>query len=197
MKSDTERKRYYTEKLHKRRNRLHVHLSKDLRGELKAKKRAVLVRKGDTVRVMRGPSKGKEAKVGRVDVLRRKVFLEGVTVTNIRAKEMPLALEPSNLMLIGLESTKERKEIFKDEAFRKKEPAKPKTEAKTEAQKAEAKADAPKAEAKTEPAKAETATAEPRHTKHETSKHETPKHETSKHEAHEAAAPAQNAPKPR
>jgi len=129
MKSDTERKRYYNEKLHRRRSRLHVHLSKDLRGQLKVKKRAVLVHKGDTVRVMRGPSKGKEAKVGRVDVIRRKVFLEGVTVTNIRGKEMPLALEPSNMLLIGLESTEQRKEIFRDEAFRKKELAKPKPEA--------------------------------------------------------------------
>ena len=128
MKSDTERKRYYNEKLHRRRSRLHVHLSKDLRGQLKVKKRAVLVHKGDTVRVMRGPSKGKEAKVGRVDVIRRKVFLEGVTVTNIRGKEMPLALEPSNMLLIGLESTEQRKEIFRDEAFRKKEIAKPKAE---------------------------------------------------------------------
>lgn len=121
MKSDTERKIYFTEKLHKRRNRLHVHLSKDLRARLKIKKRAILVRQGDTVRVMRGPGKGKDAKVGQVNVIRRKVFLEGVTVKNLRGKEVPVPLEPSNLLLISLEPTNERKEIFSDEAFKKKE----------------------------------------------------------------------------
>ena len=131
MKSDTERKIYYTEKLHKRKNRLHVHLSKDLRGELKVKKRAILVRQGDTVRVMRGPGKGKEAKVGQVNVIRRKVFVEGVVVKNLRGKEVPVPLEPSNLLLISLEPTPERKEIFSDEAFKKKEAKKeePKKEA--------------------------------------------------------------------
>jgi large subunit ribosomal protein L24 len=132
MKSDTERKKYYTEKLHKRKSRLHVHLSKELRSKLKAKKRAVLVHKGDTVRVMRGPGKGKEAKVGDVNVVRRKVFVEGIVVKNAKGKEIPVALEPSNLLLLALEPTAERKEIFSDEAFKKKDVKKeaPKSEAK-------------------------------------------------------------------
>ena len=66
MKSDTERKKYYTEKLHKKKSRLHVHLSKDLRGKLKTKKRAVLVRREDRVKIMRGPGMGKDARVVRV-----------------------------------------------------------------------------------------------------------------------------------
>jgi ribosomal protein uL24 len=121
MKSDTERKIFYTEKLHKRKNRLHMHLSKDLRGKLKVKKRAILARQGDTVRVMRGPGKGKEAKIAQVNVLKRKVQVEGVVVKNLRGKEVPISLEPSNLLLIALETTPERKEIFSDEAFKKKE----------------------------------------------------------------------------
>lgn len=150
MKSDTERKKYYTEKLHKRKSRLHVHLSKGLRGEMKVKKRAILVRKGDTVRVMRGPGMGKEAKVGRVSVLRRKVFVEGILVKNLRGKEVSVPLEPSNLLLLSLETTPERKEIFKDEAFRRKE-------AKKEPAKEAVKSAAPAAAA---PAKAE-------HTEHQ------------------------------
>ncbi|MDD5172104.1 MAG: 50S ribosomal protein L24 [Candidatus ainarchaeum sp.] len=143
MKSDTERKKYYTEKLHKKKSRLHVHLSKELRTQLKMKKRAILVHKGDTVRIMRGPEKGKEAKVANVSTLNRKVFLEGVVANTMRGKEVPVALEPSNLLLIGLESTKERKEIFSDEAFRKREIAKPKAEA--------AKPTTPQAGAETKP----------------------------------------------
>ncbi|MEW6723244.1 MAG: 50S ribosomal protein L24, partial [Candidatus Micrarchaeota archaeon] len=134
MKSDTERKKYHAEKIHKRKNRLHVHLSKELRGKLKAKKRSVGIRKGDTVRVMRGPGKGKDAKVSDVNVLRRKVMLEGIVVKNARGREMPLPLEPSNLLLLSLEPTEERRQIFSEEAFRKKEQKK-------EAQKAEAKPD--------------------------------------------------------
>ena len=59
MKSDTERKHYHKEKKHRRKKRLHVHLSGDLRSKLKVKKRSLLVRKEDSVRVMRGPGKGK------------------------------------------------------------------------------------------------------------------------------------------
>jgi len=151
MKSDTERKIYFTEKLHKRKNRLHVHLSKDLRGKLKVKKRAILVRQGDTVRVMRGPGKGKEAKVGNVNVIRRKVQVEGVVVKNLRGKEVPVSLEPSNLLLIALESTPERKEIFSDAAFKKKEAKK------------EVKEEAPKA-AETKEETKEVAAPKPEHT---------------------------------
>ncbi|MBU0591398.1 50S ribosomal protein L24 [Candidatus Micrarchaeota archaeon] len=124
MKSDTERKKYYSEKLHKRKNRLHVHLSKELRGKLKSKKRAILVHSGDLVRVMRGPNKGKDAKVGRVSTLKRKVYLEGVVAKNARGREVVVPIEPSNLMLIGLESTPERKKIFSDDAFKKEAPKK-------------------------------------------------------------------------
>lgn len=133
MKSDTERKIYYTEKLHKKKNRLHVHLSKDLRGKLKVKKRSLLVHKGDTVKIMRGPEKGKEAKVGDVSVLKRIVFLEGIVAKTAKGKEVPLSIEPSNLLLVSLESTPERKQIFSDDAFKKKEAKKePKAEVKTE-----------------------------------------------------------------
>lgn len=133
MKSDTERKIYYTEKLHKKKNRLHVHLSKDLRGKLKVKKRSLLVRKGDTVKIMRGPEKGKEAKVGDVSVIKKIVFLEGIVAKTAKGKEVPLPIEPSNLLLVSLESTPERKQIFSDDAFKKKETKKePKAEVKTD-----------------------------------------------------------------
>lgn len=128
MKSDTERKRYYTEKKHKRRNRLHVHLSKELRKQLKQKRRALLVRKEDHVRVMRGPGMGKEGRVSRVDLLKRKVYVDGVTVNTARGREVSIALEPSNLLLVSLESTDERKAIFSESAFKKPKKAEEKKE---------------------------------------------------------------------
>jgi len=139
MKSDTERKIFHSEKIHRKKSRLHVHLSKDLRSKIKLKKRALLVRKGDTVKVMRGPHKGKEAKVSDVNVVRRVVFLEGIAVKNARGREMPIPLQPSNMLLLSLESTKERKDMFSEDAFRKKEAKTPK-EAKPDGHK-EAKAE--------------------------------------------------------
>jgi len=168
MKSDTERKRFYTEKLHRKKNRLHVHISKDLRAKLKAKRRAILVHQGDTVRVMRGPGTGKEAKVGSVSVVKRKVYLEDLTVKNIRGKEVPIPVEASNLLLIALESTPERKELFSEEAFRKKEIKK------------EAKAEEKKDTAKDAGAKAEAGASHHEH------QHDVPKHEHREHQ-HDAS----------
>ena len=37
---------------------MNAHLSKELRGKLKSRKRSILLHSGDTVRVMRGPGKG-------------------------------------------------------------------------------------------------------------------------------------------
>lgn len=134
MKPDTERKKHYKAKLHKKRNDLHVHLSKELRSTLKEKTRSILVRRDDRVKILRGPGKGKEGKVSRVDVNKRKVFVEGVTMTNKKGKENIIPLQPSNLMLIALEPTKERKKGFSEGAFKKPEKKKeaPKEEKKVE-----------------------------------------------------------------
>ncbi len=166
MKPDTERKKFYSEKIHKRKNRLRCHLSKELRSKLKAKKRSLLIHKGDSIKVLRGPGKGKTAKVSKVSTIKRKVYVEGVVAKTARGKEVPMALEASNLMLVGLESTKERKAIFSEDIFMKKE--KPK---KAEAPKPDAKKDAPKSDSK---------------------KSEAPKAEPSK----PAPAPKAEAPKP-
>ncbi len=183
MKSDTERKKYYTEKLHRKKNRLHVHLSKDLRGKLKTKKRAILVRKEDKVKIMRGPGMGKEARVVRVSTLNRKVFVEGVVSKNRKGKENVLALEPSNLLLVGLEPTEERKQIFREEAFRKHEQ---KPEAKPAPAEAKKEAAAPAVEHKHEGAAHE----------HAHEKHEGAVHTHEQKPATETKPPAHTAVKP-
>jgi ribosomal protein uL24 len=159
MKPDTERKKYYSEKIHKRKKRLHCHLSKELRLKLKAKKRALLIHKGDSIKVLRGPGKGKTAKVSKVSTINRKVYVEGVVAKTARGKEVPMALEVSNLMLVGLEPTKERKAIFSEDIFMKKEKPKKAVVPKPDDKKAEA----PKAEpSKSAPAlKAEAPKKEP------------------------------------
>jgi len=161
MKADTERKRYHKEKLHKRKNRLHVHLSKDLRAKLKVKKRSILVRSGDRVRVMRGPGKGKEAKIADVNTVRRKVYVEGVVSKTAKGRETPTALEPSNLMLLSLEPTPERKKVFSEDAFKKKEaPKKEKPPAKKEEKKEAPAKEAPAVKKEPKPEKEAKAPAE-------------------------------------
>lgn len=131
MKSDTERKRFYNSKNHQKTKRMNVHLSKGLRASIKKKKRSLLVRKGDRVRVMRGPGKGSEGKVLRASHAKMKVYVEGMVLRTAKGREVLQALQPSNLMLVSLEQTKERKELFSDAAFKKPE-AKPKSAVKVE-----------------------------------------------------------------
>ncbi len=100
MKADTERKKRFNAKLHKRKDFLHVHLSKQLKEKLKTKKRALLVRRGDKVKIMRGSSKGKEGKITKVNHVDSKVFIEGITKRTARGREVLVAFEPSNLLLI-------------------------------------------------------------------------------------------------
>lgn len=124
MKADTERKKFYSEKLHKKKNRMYVHLSKELQKKLKGKKRSLSVHKGDRVKVMRGSMKGKEGKIGSVSVVHKKISIEGMTRKNAKGDERSIPFEPSNLLLIALESTKKRKELFSADAFKKAEPKK-------------------------------------------------------------------------
>ncbi|MCD6227600.1 50S ribosomal protein L24 [Candidatus Micrarchaeota archaeon] len=88
---------------------LNVHISKELKNKIKTKKRAILVNKGDTVRVRKGKFKGRTGKVVDVDYIKLKVYMEGVTQTNVRGQEKNVSLEPSNLEIINLNMTEHRK----------------------------------------------------------------------------------------
>ena len=114
MKPDTERTKRYQAKLHQKRSFMHVHLDKELRKKFNIKKRSLLIHKGDKVKVMRGSSKGKSGKIMRVDYNKRKVYVEAITNRTARGKELLVALDLSNLLLIEPEITKERKLLFKE-----------------------------------------------------------------------------------
>ncbi len=93
--------------LHKVQKSLGCHLSKALRKEIGA--RAIGIRKGDRVKVMRGKNKGKEGKVARVDYKRRHIFVEGVTAKKSSGAEIQPPLQNSNLMIVELERKDERR----------------------------------------------------------------------------------------
>jgi len=95
-----QRKYRYNAPLHIRRKFLSVHLSKELREKLG--KRAIPVRKGDEVVVMRGKYKKMSGKVSRVDLKECKVYIEGITRKKVAGTEIPVKFEPSNLMIVRL-----------------------------------------------------------------------------------------------
>jgi len=91
---------FKTAKLHERHKQLHATLSRELRK--KYGKRAIRIRKGDKVRVMRGDFAGHEGKVLEVDMKNYRIKVDGVTVTKADGTEVAVPIHPSNVMIIEL-----------------------------------------------------------------------------------------------
>lgn len=85
------------------------HLSEDLKKEWNV--RCVPVRKGDTVKVLRGDNKNKSGKVTKVSLARTRVFVEGVETARADGSKALYPVHPSNLMITKLDlSDAKRKE---------------------------------------------------------------------------------------
>jgi large subunit ribosomal protein L24 len=120
-----QRKRLYTAPAHLRHKLMAAPLSPELISSKGAK--ALPVRKGDTVRVMRGDHAGFEGKVSRVDLKRYRIFLEGLTREKVDGTNIFVSLHPSKVMIKNLKlDDKWRKAIVE----RKKELELPKKEKK-------------------------------------------------------------------
>jgi len=112
-----QRKARFTAPLHMRQKLMSVHLSKELKAKLGTKRRALPVRKGDRVRVMRGKHAGHSGKVSRVDLGSLKIFVEGIAKRKARGAEVPVALDPSNVMIVEADlGDKERKALLERSA---------------------------------------------------------------------------------
>lgn len=103
-KPRTQRKNAATAPLHIRQHALHAHLSKELRATLK--KRAVRVKKGDKVKVLRGGFSGKEGKVVNVNLTKKKIRIEGMTHRKARGQEVLMPIDPSNVIIIEMAERK-------------------------------------------------------------------------------------------
>jgi len=86
--------------LHLRKKFLSVNLSKELRK--KQKKRNMIVRKGDTVKVMRGKFKKKRGKVLAVDLKKTKLNVEGIQIKKQDGSKINVKMRPSNLQIVEL-----------------------------------------------------------------------------------------------
>ncbi|MEM4152933.1 MAG: 50S ribosomal protein L24 [Candidatus Pacearchaeota archaeon] len=86
--------------LHIKRKMLSSHLSKELRE--KYKRRSFPIRKGDTVKVMRGEFKNKVGKIIKVELKKNRVFIEGLQKTRKDGTKINVPFDPSNLLIISL-----------------------------------------------------------------------------------------------
>lgn len=93
----------------------HKLMAAPLSSELTASKGAktLPVRKGDTVRIMRGDNKGFEGKVSRVDLKEYRIYLEGLTREKVDGTNIFIAVHPSKVQIRNLNlEDKYRKETI-------------------------------------------------------------------------------------
>jgi ribosomal protein uL24 len=95
-----QRKALYTADSFERRLRMGVPLSRELRSRFR--RRAVPIRKGDTVRVLSGSFAGREERVAKVHRRDYRVTLDNVTLKTAEEKLKPLTLGVSNLVITRL-----------------------------------------------------------------------------------------------
>ncbi len=93
----------YTASNHLRQKFVHARIAKELAKKLGVKKRNTAVRKGDTVKVMSGDSRGKSGKVSGVDMHRAVVFIEGITRKNAKGKESQVPISASNVYITDMD----------------------------------------------------------------------------------------------
>ena len=91
---------------HRRRRLLSAHLSDSYLEEKKRKlPRAVPVRKGDVVKVLRGDDAGKEGKVSSVDYRRLRITIEGITHAKSDGTQLAKPIHPSNVVIVKLDES--------------------------------------------------------------------------------------------
>ncbi len=106
-----QRKMHFNAPAHIRHKQMAAPLSNELAASKGAK--TLPVRKGDTVRILRGDNKGFEGKVSRVDLKAYRIYLEGLTREKVDGTNIFLAVHPSKVQIRNLNlDDKYRKEIL-------------------------------------------------------------------------------------
>ncbi|MHC1631359.1 MAG: 50S ribosomal protein L24 [Methanotrichaceae archaeon] len=106
-----QRKERLNAPLHKRQKYMHATLSKDLRQEMN--RRSAQVRRGDTVKVMRGDYAGTEGEVEKVNLKRGTIAISGVSAFRADGTEVPRLVQPSKVVITEMDlDDGARKNIF-------------------------------------------------------------------------------------
>ena len=104
------RKAYFTAPSSVRRAMMSCHLNKDLKDKYSV--RAVPVRKGDSVKILRGTYKGREGKVNTVYRRRRCIYIEKIVKEKTNGQQANIPIHPSNCSITALKLDKDRKAIL-------------------------------------------------------------------------------------
>lgn len=112
VKPSKVRKSLYNAPKHIRRKLISSHLSDELYSKYGI--RSIQIKKGDTVRVMRGTFKGFEGKVSNVDLKKMKINVEGILINKADKKQVSRWIDPSNVLVTKLDlNDKKRLEKLK------------------------------------------------------------------------------------
>jgi len=95
-----QRKQLYLRNILKLKKEMHAHMSKALRE--KYHKRSFGVITNDTVKIMRGKFSGKEGKIERVNLVKRRIYIEGIQKQKADGTFAKIGVHPSNVMIIDL-----------------------------------------------------------------------------------------------
>ncbi|MFH0861644.1 MAG: 50S ribosomal protein L24 [Candidatus Altiarchaeota archaeon] len=97
--------------LHSRHKLMSATFSKELKE--KYKRGSFPVRKGDTVKIMRGSFKGHSGEIMSVDMKKYKIYVNGVTAKKSDGTEVERPMHPSNVMLTAVhEEDKKRRALL-------------------------------------------------------------------------------------
>ena len=111
-----QRKRLYNAPYHSRGHIFSAHLSSELRGSHNS--RTMPVKKGDTIRVLRGDYKGFEGKILRVNRKGYRIIVDGINREKADGTSIPVAIHPSKVEVIRLDLD----DKWRDKILRRKEP---------------------------------------------------------------------------
>jgi len=119
IKPNKQRKYRYAAPLHIQHAFLGAHLSSELRKKYKI--RSLPLRKGDTVRVMRGQYKKKTGKITKILTRKQKAYIEGIDRTKKDGNKTFIPFHPSKLLITGLDLTdKKRKAKIEEKTTKEK-----------------------------------------------------------------------------
>mmetsp|Transcript_32369 Transcript_32369/g.44467 ORF Transcript_32369/g.44467 Transcript_32369/m.44467 type:complete len:137 (+) Transcript_32369:65-475(+) len=109
-----QRKAHFTAPSHERRIRMSAPLSKELRAKYGV--RSMPVRRDDEVKVKRGQSKGREGKITQVYRLKWVIHVDKLNREKANGTSVPLGINASNVEIIKLKLTKDRRRILERKA---------------------------------------------------------------------------------
>ncbi|NIM89440.1 MAG: 50S ribosomal protein L24 [Candidatus Aminicenantes bacterium] len=99
-----QRRRVFKAKLHQRRKMIASHLSsKYLEDAKHYYPRSAVVRKGDTVKIVRGSFAGHVGKVESVDMRSMRITVDGATIAKADGTQIAAKIHPSNVIITKLD----------------------------------------------------------------------------------------------